>query len=149
MSRSNAWHSATLVADPSARNLGKEWLTQQMYHNMHEPFALFPVVSYDEDFYQFDFQASDEHGDHFTCMDRISPTHILLRLVSHVSHLFRPATGFVSVDEFAALRGIDVTGIEDGQKDEYVRREMIRREHASFLPWRQRFMDLMHQSATN
>ncbi|KAF0775105.1 hypothetical protein AaE_001195 [Aphanomyces astaci] len=80
---------------------------------------------------------------------QISPTHILLRLVSHVSHIFRPATGFVSVDEFAALRGIDVTGIEDGQKDEYVRREMIRREHASFLPWRQRFMDLMHQSATN
>ncbi|RHY54776.1 hypothetical protein DYB34_000590 [Aphanomyces astaci] len=60
MSRSNAWHSATLVADPSARNLGKEWLTQQMYHNMHEPLALLPAVKNDDEFYQFDLEASDE-----------------------------------------------------------------------------------------
>ncbi|KAF0711997.1 hypothetical protein AaE_012162 [Aphanomyces astaci] len=238
MSRSNAWHSATLVADPRARNLGKKWLTQQMYHNMHEPFALFPVVGYDEDFYQFDFQASDELNDPFTWIERIqftwpgtvqmfrrlietnmqavveevtsntrlihtttptgifvnalqghfveadrlvkvmcqvehdeahaclplqkqhhvmtwtevrqvSPTHILMRSVSHVSHIFRPATGFVSVDEFAALKGVDVTGIEDGQKDAYVRREIIKQKHAGFLPWRQRVMALMHQRATN
>ncbi|RHZ22203.1 hypothetical protein DYB37_013176 [Aphanomyces astaci] len=74
MSRSNAWHSATLVADPRARNLGKKWLTQQMYHNMHEPFALFPVVGDDEDFYQFDFQASDELNDPFTWIERIQFT---------------------------------------------------------------------------
>ncbi|RLO13090.1 hypothetical protein DYB28_006867 [Aphanomyces astaci] len=258
MSRSNAWHSATLVADPRARNLGKKWLTQQMYHNMHEPFALFPVVGYDEDFYQFDFQASDELNDPFTWIERIqftwpgtvqmfrrlietnmqavveevtsntrlihtttptgifvnalqghfveadrlvkvmcqvehdeahaclplqkqhhvmswcvlssgvvvdgrlsffvacrtevrqvSPTHILMRSVSHVSHIFRPATGFVSVDEFAALKGVDVTGIEDGQKDAYVRREITKQKHAGFLPWRQRVMALMHERATN
>ncbi|RHZ22151.1 hypothetical protein DYB37_013013 [Aphanomyces astaci] len=60
MSRSNEWRSATLVADPMARNLGKEWLTQQMYHNMHEPLALLPAVRNDEEFYQFDLEASDE-----------------------------------------------------------------------------------------
>ncbi|RHY03897.1 hypothetical protein DYB25_013814 [Aphanomyces astaci] len=252
MSRSNAWHSATLVADPRARNLGKKWLTQQMYHNMHEPFALFPVVGYDEDFYQFDFQASDELNDPFTWIERIqftwpgtvqmfrrlietnmqaveeevtsntrlihtttpngkfvnllqghfveadrlvkvmcqvehdeayvchplqkqqhvmtwcvlrgllwthfacrtevrqiSPTHILLRFVNRVSPLFRPATGFVSVDEFAALSGIDVTGVEDNLKVEYVQREMIPQAHARYLTWRQGAMALMHQSATN
>ncbi|RHY89065.1 hypothetical protein DYB35_013684 [Aphanomyces astaci] len=243
MSRSNdVWHSATLVADPSARNLGKEWLTQQMYHNMHEPLALLPAMKNEDEFVQFEFQASDERDDLFTCMDRIqftwpgtvqmfrrlvetnmkavnfpnyvveemtsntrlfhtitpkgafvnllqghfveadrfimvmrqvehdetylchplqkqqhdmswtevrqvSPTHILLRSVGRVSHIFRPATGFLSVDEFAALRSVDVTGIQDDQKDEYVRREMTRRWYAGFLPSRKRFMDLMHQSA--
>ncbi|ETV78775.1 hypothetical protein H257_07607 [Aphanomyces astaci] len=247
MSRSNAWHSATLVADPRARNLGKKWLTQQMYHNMHEPFALFPVVGDDEDFYQFDFQASDELDNPFTWIERIqftwpgtvqmfrrlietnmkavhisnhvetveeevtantrlihttslngkfvnllqghfveadrlvkvmcqvehdeayvchplqkqqhvmtwtevrqiSPTHILLRFVNRVSPMFRPATGFVSVDEFAALSGIDVTGVEDHLKVEYVQREMIPQAHARYLTWRQGAMALMHQSATN
>ncbi|RLO06592.1 hypothetical protein DYB28_001876 [Aphanomyces astaci] len=229
MSRSNdAWHSATLAADPSARNLGKEWLTQHMYHNIHEPFTLLPAASYDDDFFKFDIQASDD-GDPITGMDRmqfswpgtvveettpntrlfhtitpkgifvnslqghfveanrfimvmrqvehdeahlcdplhkqqhtmswcvrtstevrqVSPTHILLRVVSHVSHIFRPGGGFVSVDEFAALRGVDVTGIQDDQKDAYVRRELIRRENSDFVPWVQRFMGLMHQSATN
>ncbi|RHY23037.1 hypothetical protein DYB36_012073 [Aphanomyces astaci] len=237
MSRSNEWRSATLVADPRARNLGKEWLTQQMYHNMHEPLALLPAVRNDEEFYQFDLEASDEdksivgleriqftwpgtvqmfrrlvetnmkavveevtantrlfhkttpkgtfvnllqghfveadrfimvmrqieHDEKYIChplqkqqhdllwteVRQVSPTHILLRLVDRVSHIFRPATGFMSVDELAALGGIDVTGMEDDQKDAHVRREIIRRSYAGFLSWRQRFMDLMHQSAAN
>ncbi|ETV78787.1 hypothetical protein, variant [Aphanomyces astaci] len=74
MPRSNAWRSATLVADPRARNLGKEWLTQQMYHNMHEPLALLPAVRNEEEFFQFDFQASDEHDDSFTWMERVQFT---------------------------------------------------------------------------
>ncbi|RQM21500.1 hypothetical protein B5M09_008248 [Aphanomyces astaci] len=75
MSRSNdAWHSATLVADPRARNLGKEWLTQQMYHNIHEPFALLPAVRNEDEFVQYDFQASDEHDDSFTWMQRVQFT---------------------------------------------------------------------------
>ncbi|ETV67947.1 hypothetical protein H257_15927 [Aphanomyces astaci] len=242
MSRSNVWHSATLVADARARNLGKEWLTQQLYHNIHEPFTLLPAVSYDEEFFQFDFQASDQP---FTCMERmqytwpgtvqmfrrlvesnmqavifhnhvveektantrlfhttsrkgsfinwlqghfveanrfilvmcqvehdeahvcdpvqkqqhymswtevrqVSPTHILLRFVSHISHLFRANDGFVSVDEIAAVRGIDITGIQDeDHKVAYVRREVFRRGKADLLPWRQHFMDLMHQTAIN
>ncbi|KAF0713589.1 hypothetical protein AaE_011761, partial [Aphanomyces astaci] len=69
----NVWHSATLVADARARNLGKEWLTQQLYHNIHEPFTLLPAVSYDDqdDFVQFDFQASDQP---FTCMEQMQYT---------------------------------------------------------------------------
>ncbi|ETV78825.1 hypothetical protein H257_07653 [Aphanomyces astaci] len=61
---------------------------------------------------------------------QISPTHILLRFVSHVSQIFQPATGFVSVDEQATLKGVDVMDVDDGLKDEYVRRELIRRRHA-------------------
>ncbi|RHY03607.1 hypothetical protein DYB25_013765 [Aphanomyces astaci] len=221
MSRSNnvTWPSATLVADPSARNLGKKWLTQQMYHNMHDAFALFPVVGDDEDFYQFDFQASVEHDDPFTFVERlqcklpgtlasfrrveeshrmrdtivteevvantrllctttadgefintlkghfveadryvivsrtevrqVSPTHILMRTVCQLSRSFRAYDGFVSADELAVLRGIDVTGIEDDdQKDEYVRRELIRWKHAQFLVWRQRFTALMQEHDT-
>ncbi|RHY69491.1 hypothetical protein DYB30_007099 [Aphanomyces astaci] len=231
MSRSNhAWHSATLAANPSARNLGKEWLTQHMYHNIHEPFTLLPAASYHDDFFKFDIQASDdsdpitgvermqfswpgtvqmfrrlvveettpntrlfrtitpkgifvnslqghfveanrfivvmrqvEHDEAHLCdplhkqqhnmswcvrtsteVRQVSPTHILLRVVSHVSHIFRPGGGFVSVDEFAALRGVDVTGIQDDQKDAYVRRELIRRENSDFVPWVQGFMGLMH-----
>ncbi|RQM28929.1 hypothetical protein B5M09_007331 [Aphanomyces astaci] len=204
-------------ADPSARNLAKEWLTQQMYHNMHEAFALLPAVSYDDDFFQFDIQASHENDDPFTLTEQlqftwpgtvveektsntrmfhtitpegifvnsleryfveanrfvvvmrqvehdeahlcdtlhkqrhgmswcvlrsevvvdgrlsfsvpcrtevrqVSPTHILMRIVSHSSHFFRPGGGLVSVDELSALWGIDMTGIEDdGLKDEYMR----------------------------
>ncbi|RHY00386.1 hypothetical protein DYB25_000300 [Aphanomyces astaci] len=228
MSRSNVWHSATLVADARARNLGKEWLTQQLYHNIHEPFTLLPAVSYDDqdDFVQFDFQASDQP---FTCIEQmqytwpgtvqmfrrlvesnmqavifhnhvemassfinwlqghfveanrfilvmrqvehdeahvcdpvqkhqhymswycvVSPTHILLRFVSHISHLFRGNDGFVSVDEIAAVRDIDITGIQDeDHKVAYVRREVFRRGKADLLSWRQHFMDLMHQTAIN
>ncbi|RQM31054.1 hypothetical protein B5M09_013536 [Aphanomyces astaci] len=79
---------------------------------------------------------------------QVSPSHISVRVVSHASHLFRPATGFLSVDELAALRGIDVTDVDDGLKDEYVRRQLIQREYAEFLPWRQRLIDLMHRHRT-
>ncbi|KAF0710476.1 hypothetical protein AaE_012505, partial [Aphanomyces astaci] len=71
VSRSNTWPSATLVADPRTRYLGKEWLTQQMYHTMHDAIALFPVVGDDEDFYQFDFQASDGHDDPFMFIEQM------------------------------------------------------------------------------
>ncbi|KAF0762718.1 hypothetical protein AaE_003272, partial [Aphanomyces astaci] len=73
MSRSNAWQNATLAADPSARNLGKEWLTQQMYHNMHEPFALLPAVSYDDEFFDIDVQMTDD-GEPIMDMERVQFT---------------------------------------------------------------------------
>ncbi|RHZ00442.1 hypothetical protein DYB37_010886 [Aphanomyces astaci] len=235
MSRSNAWHSATLVADPRARNLAKEWLTQQMYHNMREPLALLPALRSDEEFFQFDLEASDEDESfvglhrkqcilpgtlasfrrfvqsnmreaveectantrlfctttadgafvnslqgHFVEADRfivvvrqvehdeahachpmltqrhyrswievrqVSPTHILMRFVGFFSRSFRAHEGVVSSDELAALGGIDVTGIEDDdQKEEYVRRELIRLENADFVPWRQRFTSAMQAS---
>ncbi|RHY94488.1 hypothetical protein DYB37_002764 [Aphanomyces astaci] len=181
MSRSNTWQNATLLADPSARILGKEWLTKQMYHNILEAFSLFPVVSYDDELVQFDLEEDDgvftwkeqiqftwpgtvqmfrrlvetnmlavnfPHYVEATSPYQVSPTHIVLRSVSRVSQLFRPATGFMSVDEFATLKGVDLTGIDDGLKGAYLRREMIRGGHEEFLPWRQHFMDVMHQSAT-
>ncbi|ETV78715.1 hypothetical protein H257_07561 [Aphanomyces astaci] len=244
VSRSNTWPSATLVADPRTRNLGKEWLTQQMYHNIHEPFALLPAVRLDDEFFEFDFQSPDEHDDPFTFLERlqcilpgtlssfrrffetkvrdvlfedphevteevvantrlfctttadgdfintlqgqfveadrlvlvfrqveddevhschftlrqrsyrswmevrqVSPTHILMRLVSHSSRLFRAYEGFISCDEVAALWGINVTGIvDDVQKEAYVRRELIRLGNAHFLVWRRRFTALMQAS---
>ncbi|RLN99190.1 hypothetical protein DYB28_012679 [Aphanomyces astaci] len=189
-----------------------------MYHNMHEPFALLPAVRSDEDFFQFDLDASGD-GDpitgvermqftwpgtveeettsntrlfhtttpsgvyvnslqgHFVEADRfilviqevetdeahlgdplhiqqqylstevrqVSPTHILVRMVNYVSHLFRPrGGGFVSLDEYAAFRGVDLTGIEYDQKDAYVRRELMRRQNSDFMPSLQIFMGLMH-----
>ncbi|RQM31215.1 hypothetical protein B5M09_012621 [Aphanomyces astaci] len=176
MSRSNSWYCATLAAEPSARTLGKEWLTQQLYHNMHKPFASFPAVSYGDECFHIDVQSWDDDDPPFMYMERmqhslpgtvhmfrrlveskmqavlfpndVSPSHIIVRVVNHLSRKFRPATGFVSgVAEFAAMTGIDVTDVDD--KAAYARREMIRRGHAGFLPWRQRFMDLMHEDATN
>ncbi|RHY61340.1 hypothetical protein DYB38_008862 [Aphanomyces astaci] len=224
--------------------LGKEWLTQQMYHNMHEAFALFPAVGNAEEFCQYDVQPSED-GDPIVCTETVqctwpgtvqmfrrfvesnmravifrdpqevveertantrlfhsvttkgtfvnslqghfveadrfimvmrqvehdevhlcdplrrqrhyrswievrqeSTTHILMRFVSHSSHAFRPANGYVSIDELAALGGIDVTGIEDDdQKAAYVRRELIRRGNADFEPWRNWFMGLMMQAS--
>ncbi|ETV78794.1 hypothetical protein H257_07624 [Aphanomyces astaci] len=70
-----------------------------------------------------------------------------MRLVGFLSRSFRAHKGFVSSDELAALGGIDVTGIEDDdQKDEYIRRELIRLENADFVPWRQRFTSAMQAS---
>ncbi|ETV78085.1 hypothetical protein H257_08293 [Aphanomyces astaci] len=60
ISLSDAWQNATLAVDPSARNLGKEWLTQQMNHNMHEAFVLLPTVRLDEDFVHVDMQMTDD-----------------------------------------------------------------------------------------
>ncbi|RHY84736.1 hypothetical protein DYB35_014126 [Aphanomyces astaci] len=77
---------------------------------------------------------------------QVSPTHILMRLVSHSSRSFRAYEGFVSSDELAVLRGIDVTGIEDDdQKEAFVWRELIRLANAHFLLWRQRFTALMQE----
>ncbi|ETV64170.1 hypothetical protein H257_18904 [Aphanomyces astaci] len=246
MSRSNTWHNATLVADPRARNLGKEWLTQQMYHTMHEAFALLPALRSDEEYYVFDVEASDKHDDSFTFVEQIqctwpgtlasfrrfvesnrmrdvllddlhevadevvantrllctttvdgafrntlegnfveadriiivlrhvdddeahscypmlrqrhyrswtevrqvSPTHIVMRTVSQLTRPFRAYDGFVSSDELAVLRDIDVTGIEDNdQKEAFMWRELIRQENAQFLLWRRRFAALMQVSS--
>ncbi|RHY48172.1 hypothetical protein DYB30_007929 [Aphanomyces astaci] len=228
--------NATLAANPTARNLGKEWLTQQMYHNMHEQLALLPALSCDDDFFDIDVQMSNdgnpftrivkaqftwpgtvqmfrhliestmqavveetantrlfhtttsngifvnslqghfseanrfvmvirevEEDEAYVCdlqhkqqhymswteVRQVSPTHILLRIVNHASHLFRANDGFVSVDELAALKGIDMTGVDDDLKDAYVRRELIQRGRADFVRWRNRVMDTMHQSATD
>ncbi|KAF0708070.1 hypothetical protein AaE_013364 [Aphanomyces astaci] len=69
MSRRNAWHSVTLVADPSARNRGKEWLAQQMYHNMHEPLALLPAANHEEEFFVLELHESD-NDESFTFLER-------------------------------------------------------------------------------
>ncbi|KAF0770846.1 hypothetical protein DYB37_012815 [Aphanomyces astaci] len=86
MSRSNAWYCATLAAEPSARTLGKEWLTQQLYHNMHEPFASFPAVSYDNEFFHIDVQSWDDDDPPFMYMERMQyslpgTVHMFRRLV--------------------------------------------------------------------
>ncbi|RHY45654.1 hypothetical protein DYB38_013028 [Aphanomyces astaci] len=86
MSRSNAWYCATLAAEPRARTLGKEWLTQQLYHNMHEPFASFPAVSYDNEFFHIDVQSWDDDDPPFMYMERMQyslpgTVHMFRRLV--------------------------------------------------------------------
>ncbi|RQM19137.1 hypothetical protein B5M09_014050, partial [Aphanomyces astaci] len=42
-----------------------------------------------------------------------------MRHVSHLSHVFRAHDGFLSMAELAVLEGIDVTGIDDDDKDAY------------------------------
>ncbi|ETV93166.1 hypothetical protein, variant [Aphanomyces invadans] len=60
MANNTTWQSASLAAEPNARRVGKEWLTQQMYHNMHVPFRLFPAVRVDEEYYHFDMPNDDD-----------------------------------------------------------------------------------------
>ncbi|RHZ33227.1 hypothetical protein DYB37_013653, partial [Aphanomyces astaci] len=136
-----------------ARYLGKEWLTQQMYHNTRQALALLPAMTCDDEFSQFDLLASDDHDDMFASMMRIqievrqvSPTHILFRHVSHSSHMFRAHDGFLSVAELAVLEGIDLMGIDDDDKDAYVRREFVRRGNDDLVPWRQYFTGLLQAS---
>ncbi|KAF0685805.1 Aste57867_22327 [Aphanomyces stellatus] len=42
-SQSKAWQPATLLAEPQARKLGKEWLTQRMYHHTDAALRCFPM----------------------------------------------------------------------------------------------------------
>ncbi|RHY39680.1 hypothetical protein DYB38_012343 [Aphanomyces astaci] len=86
------------------------------------------------------------HYRSWTEVRQVSPTHIIMQTVSHMSRSFRAYDGVVSSDELAVLCGIDVTGIEDDdQKEAYVRRELIRLANAHFLLWRQRFTALMQE----
>ncbi|RHY63726.1 hypothetical protein DYB30_000122 [Aphanomyces astaci] len=78
---------------------------------------------------------------------QVSPTHIIMRTVGHLSRVFRARDGFVSTTELAMLRGIDLTGIQDDQKDAYVWREFIRRANAHFVSWRRRFTALMQEES--
>ncbi|RLO12165.1 hypothetical protein DYB28_011725 [Aphanomyces astaci] len=122
-----------------------------MYHNTRQALALLPAMTCDDEFFQFDLQASDDHDDLF--MERIqievrqvSPTHILMREVSQVSNAFRAHGGFVSMAELAVLAGIDVTGIDDDDKDAYVLREFVRRGNDDLVPWRQWFTGMLQAS---
>ncbi|RHY26331.1 hypothetical protein DYB25_012575 [Aphanomyces astaci] len=133
-----------------------------MYHNMHEPLALLPAVRSDDELFQLDMQAPDDH-ESITFLERmqytlpgtvasmevrqVSPTHIIMRTVGHLSRVFRARDGFVSTTELAMLRGIDLTGIQDDQKDAYVWREFIRRANAHFVSWRRRFTALMQEES--
>ncbi|RQM25107.1 hypothetical protein B5M09_010449 [Aphanomyces astaci] len=74
---------------------------------------------------------------------QVSPTHILMREVSHFSNAFRAHDGFLSMAELAVLEGIDVTGIDDDDKDAYVRREFVRRGNDALVSWRQWFTGLL------
>ncbi|ETV65441.1 hypothetical protein H257_17836 [Aphanomyces astaci] len=76
----------------------------------------------------------------------VSPTHILMCHVSHLSHEFRAHDGFLSMAELAVLVGIDVTGIDDDDKDAYVRREFVRRGNDDLVPWRQYLTGLLQAS---
>ncbi|RHZ02846.1 hypothetical protein DYB35_013471 [Aphanomyces astaci] len=188
---------------------------------MHEPLALLPAVRSDDELYQLDMQAPDDHESitflermqctlpgtmveertnntrllhtntpdgafvnslqgHFHEADRfivvirqvehdevhvcgpvlrqrhyrswmevrqVSPTHIIMRTVGHLSRVFRARDGFVSTTELAVLRGIDLTGIQDDQKDAYVWREFIRRGNAHFVSWRRRLTALMQEAS--
>ncbi|RHZ02941.1 hypothetical protein DYB31_013632 [Aphanomyces astaci] len=158
-------HLASLYeSDPRTRNLGKEWLTQQLYHNMHDAFALLPAVRLDEEFFEFDFLSPDQHDDPFTVLERLQC--ILPGTLSSFRRFFetkvrdvlfedpheardtdRQSSTFHLTFSVAALCGIDVTGIvDDVQKEAYVRRELIRLGNAHFLVWRQRFTALMQAS---
>ncbi|RHX97959.1 hypothetical protein DYB36_013810, partial [Aphanomyces astaci] len=133
-----------------------------MYHNMHEPLALLPAVRSDDELFQLDMQAPDDH-ESITFLERmqctlpgtvasmevrqVSPTHIIMRTVGHLSRVFRARDGFVSTTELAMLRGIDLTGIQDDQKDAYVWREFIRRANAHFVSWRRRLTALMQEAS--
>ncbi|KAH9096611.1 hypothetical protein Ae201684P_013277 [Aphanomyces euteiches] len=54
------WHPATLLEHPQARKLGKEWLTQQLYHNKDSRFQLFACAWMDEEVYGVDVDISND-----------------------------------------------------------------------------------------
>ncbi|CAK4748572.1 unnamed protein product [Aphanomyces euteiches] len=54
------WHTATLLGHPQARKLCKEWLTQQLYHNINNCFEVFSCTRMNEEFYGIDVDVFDE-----------------------------------------------------------------------------------------
>ncbi|RHY29349.1 hypothetical protein DYB32_005216 [Aphanomyces invadans] len=77
---------------------------------------------------------------------QLTPTHIVMRYLSHMSHYFRANEGFVSVDEVASLRNIHLTGVADHLKKAHVRRELIRLERAGYLVWQTKILNLLQAS---
>ncbi|KAF0697899.1 Aste57867_11431 [Aphanomyces stellatus] len=54
------WQPATLLAEPDARKLGKEWLTQRMYHHTDACLRNFPDVPKDQQFAHIDADVSSD-----------------------------------------------------------------------------------------
>ncbi|KAF0685804.1 hypothetical protein As57867_022256, partial [Aphanomyces stellatus] len=65
------WQPATLLAQPEARKLGKEWLTQRMYHHTDEALhRSFPAdVSIDQEYAHYDTTVSDDGS--ITCFEAV------------------------------------------------------------------------------
>ncbi|KAF0708065.1 hypothetical protein AaE_013365 [Aphanomyces astaci] len=62
------WRNVTLLKDPTSRQLGKDWILQQMYHNTDRMFAShgFPAIASMQAMYEMDVQAS--HTNDAECM---------------------------------------------------------------------------------
>ncbi|KAG9399434.1 hypothetical protein AC1031_011827 [Aphanomyces cochlioides] len=67
------WHPATLLEHPQARELGKEWLTQQLYHNKDSRFQIFACARMDEEVYGVDVDISNDCTTYVQTMQQIWP----------------------------------------------------------------------------
>ncbi|ETV91211.1 hypothetical protein H310_14088 [Aphanomyces invadans] len=65
---SKSWRNVTLLKDPMSRQLGKDWILQQMYHNTDRMFAShgFPAIASMQSIYEVDVQT--EHVGDSDCM---------------------------------------------------------------------------------
>ncbi|KAF0692634.1 Aste57867_16299 [Aphanomyces stellatus] len=81
------WRNCTLMADPQTRQLGKEWITKQMYHNAARVFAThgFPTgPTFASDFYIADVEYTDEGNEYIMGWQFVSMTP-----VGHLTARFR------------------------------------------------------------
>ncbi|ETV91228.1 hypothetical protein H310_14093 [Aphanomyces invadans] len=55
------WRNVTLDGTPASRDLGKAWITQQMYHNTDRMFGqyAYPPLSSTQEFYDIDVEATE------------------------------------------------------------------------------------------
>ncbi|KAH9096588.1 hypothetical protein Ae201684P_013254 [Aphanomyces euteiches] len=209
------WSCATLLEQPQARKLGKEWLTQQLYHNLETSFQMFSCCGPEEEIYGLDVDVSSEG---FTCVEMmqqiwrgtkdscwhffqnhyvdllfldpssvsvectentklyrkvtddgnffnifqgnfveanrlvvvlrqiendeafnseryrqhhsmtwidvrpLSETHVVIRAIIQYSQFYRKGQGFVSLDEQAKIWKIDLTGVSEKRKRDYLRK---------------------------
>ncbi|KAF0697900.1 Aste57867_11432 [Aphanomyces stellatus] len=97
-STSTSWHPATLLAQPEARKLGKEWLTQRMYHHTDEVLhRYFPAnATLDGDSEQWAHFHVDSSMTFHGVMQDVWPCSMdtfrtFLRHHSHVYHFYYPA----------------------------------------------------------
>ncbi|CAK4070594.1 unnamed protein product [Aphanomyces euteiches] len=64
-----SWHNTTLFAEPSLRKMGKQWITQQMFHNterMYQTFS-FPPFESDTPCFYINFEYDDVKYDAVLC----------------------------------------------------------------------------------
>ncbi|KAF0692641.1 Aste57867_16298 [Aphanomyces stellatus] len=97
-----SWHNVTLFANPDSRALGKDWITQHLYHNADAVFARHAHPNFDasDGFFDMDIEFSDTCFHYVFYHQYTTPTSVPVLCADYMKRL----CALLLVDGFTPVR---------------------------------------------